>query len=525
MGKGRGKGAAGEQFIDQTPKTFGEKMKAYMVNEGQRTLWLILYLIANFVVFFVTYARYKNKPVYKTLGEGVTVARGAAAMLNLNCALLLLPVSRNLMTGLRRTFLHALIPLDDNIEFHKFCAWTIALSTSFHGCAHYFNYWTLGRLIKDETSASIAFGSIAGVSGHIIVFCMVIMYTTALERVRRQTFELFWYTHHLFIVFFGALTIHGSRSVLQPNQFWAWFILPGFIYCLERATRVYRGNIETQIVRIVQHPSNVLELQLAKGGFQYKSGAYLFINCPMVAKYEYHPFTITSAPAEEIVSIHMRVVGDWTGKLASLLGVSWDRSGAPIYNPEASSGESLRFRLDGPFGAASEDVFNFEVSILVGCGIGVTPFASILKNLWFRVQDVQNMRLRKVYFVWIARDKSTFEWFSDIIAALEQENLGDFLDVRVYLTAKLDINEVREIMYVEEGGGQDAITGLRSPTFYGRPRFDALYDEVRRAFPGIKVGVFLCGPKVVADNLRYLANQFNEPGPNATKFIFQKENF
>ena len=29
-----------------------------------------------------------------------------------------------------------------------------------------------------------------------------------------------------------------------------------------------------------------------------------------------------------------------------------------------------------------QDVFNYEAGVLVGAGIGVTPFASILKSVW-----------------------------------------------------------------------------------------------------------------------------------------------
>jgi len=43
--------------------------------------------------------------------------------------------------------------------------------------------------------------------------------------------------------------------------------------------------------------------------------------------------------------------------------------------------------VDGPFGTASEDVFDYEVSMLVGAGIGVTPFASILKSIWYKFKD------------------------------------------------------------------------------------------------------------------------------------------
>lgn len=62
----------------------------------------------------------------------------------------------------------------------------------------------------------------------------------------------------------------------------------------------------------------------------------------------------------------------------------------------------LRMGVDGPFGTASEDVFDYEVSMLVGAGIGVTPFASILKSIWYKFKDSDpKLRTRKV-----TRDKA-----------------------------------------------------------------------------------------------------------------------
>lgn len=53
--------------------------------------------------------------------------------------------------------------------------------------------------------------------------------------------------------------------------------------------------------------------------------------------------------------------------------------------------------MDGPFGTASEDVFQYEVAMLVGAGIGVTPFASILKSIWYKFQHSdQALKIKKV---------------------------------------------------------------------------------------------------------------------------------
>lgn len=37
--------------------------------------------------------------------------------------------------------------------------------------------------------------------------------------------------------------------------------------------------------------------------------------------------------------------------------------------------------LDGPYGAASQDYIKYDIVVLIGLGIGATPFMSILKNV------------------------------------------------------------------------------------------------------------------------------------------------
>lgn len=52
--------------------------------------------------------------------------------------------------------------------------------------------------------------------------------------------------------------------------------------------------------------------------------------------------------------------------------------------------------LDGPFGEGHQDWTDFEVSVLVGGGIGVTPFASILKDLVFKSSTKSKIQCKKV---------------------------------------------------------------------------------------------------------------------------------
>lgn len=45
-----------------------------------------------------------------------------------------------------------------------------------------------------------------------------------------------------------------------------------------------------------------------------------------------------------------------------------------------------RIYVDGPFGSPSEEVFNYDVSLCVAGGIGVTPFACVLHTLLWVIQ-------------------------------------------------------------------------------------------------------------------------------------------
>jgi NADPH oxidase len=135
-------------------------------------------------------------------------------------------------------------------------------------------------------------------------------------------------------------------------------------------------------------------------------------------------------------------------------------------------------RIDGPFGSASEDCFKYEVAVCVGAGIGVTPFSSVLKSIWYHVINPSAaMKLRKVYFIWICRDTEAFEWFQDLLQALEAEDIDNFLQISIYLTGGLKADQIRNIV-VNDRYSQDALTGLRSPTLYGRPNFDVLFHQV-----------------------------------------------
>lgn len=55
----------------------------------------------------------------------------------------------------------------------------------------------------------VMFTTIAGLTGVAITLALILIITSSMEVIRRSYFEVFWYTHHLFVIFFIGLVFHG----------------------------------------------------------------------------------------------------------------------------------------------------------------------------------------------------------------------------------------------------------------------------------------------------------------------------
>lgn len=75
--------------------------------------------------------------------------------------------------------------------------------------------------------------------------------------------------------------------------------------------------------------------------FNYKSGQWVRIACLDLGGSEYHPFTLTSAPHEENLSLHIRAVGPWTTNLRMTYNIN-DNQVFPKVRPRTNKPFILR---------------------------------------------------------------------------------------------------------------------------------------------------------------------------------------
>jgi len=544
---------------------------------GRRLAFNVIFYGLHFFFFgYGWYSQFTNARLagLNTLGFSVWISRGAGLVLAFDGGLILIPMLRNVIRVVRPK-LAWLFPADENIWFHRQVAYSMAFWTMVHTTAHYVNFINVERTqIRKQSAQDIHYKQPGGITGHFMLLIMVLMYTTAHHKIRNQCFEAFWYTHHLSFFFMIGIYTHATgcfvRDSVEPDLqptfpfyntrhcigylSWRFIIWPGIIYFGERVYREYRARRATRLSKVLVHPSGAMELRIVKPSFKYTAGQWLFIQVPDVSRWQWHPFTITSAPEDPYVSVHIRQVGDFTKGLGERLGVGpsvvaamtqaamkgsekeQTTRGDFVEIDSNTGGSSLpNVRIDGPYGAPAEDVFKNEVAILIGAGIGVTPFASILKHIWYRQKKGTLGTLRRVEFFWVCRDAPSFGWFQSLLQEVEAAQADpNFLRINVYLTQKIGEDMLWNIAVNDAGASYDPLTLLRSRTMFGRPDWMAIYGQMRQAIesgqylPGSKsqlkttVGTYFCGPGVLAKAIHEAT--IHHTGPSV-EFSFAKEHF
>lgn len=189
--------------------------------------------------------------------------------------------------------------------------------------------------------------------------------------------------------------------------------------------------------------------------------------------------------------MHVRSLGNFTKALRELAET---RQKEGVTTP-------LTAHLDGPYGTPSMHIFESKNAVLVGAGIGVTPFAAVLESIVLRAKE-GSPGPQKVHFFWLNRDGYSFEWFAELLLRLEAIDKEHLVDIHIYMTggrgnlSSAALNFARAISH--RLGNPDLVTGLRSKTHVGRVDWNAELGKIAEAHQGQPVDLFFCGPPGLA---------------------------
>ncbi|KAL3755726.1 hypothetical protein ACJRO7_002733 [Eucalyptus globulus] len=208
---------------------------------------------------------------------------------------------------------------------------------------------------------------VSNVAGEISLLAGVVMWATAFQRIRRKIFELFFYTHYLYIIFVLFFVLHVGFST-------ACVMLPGlYLFLIDRCLRFLQSQQKIQLVCARVLPCQAVELNFSKSpGLSYSPTSTVFLNIPSISKLQWHPFTITSSSNLDCdkLSIVVKSEGRWTKMLYETVS-----SSSPV--------ERLEISLEGPYGPPSTDLLRHDMLVMISGGSGITPFISIIRELLF----------------------------------------------------------------------------------------------------------------------------------------------
>ncbi|CBI40431.3 hypothetical protein VitviT2T_023845 [Vitis vinifera] len=355
-------------------------------------LFLVMF-IALLVWSIYTYLRtgfqgIEDKAAKK--GEKLWVSKlGAAALRlaltgNIALAFLFFPVARG----------SSILPLigltsEASIKYHIWLGHTCLTLFTTHGVCFIIRWIAKDSIWKqirewDRTGVSILAGEISLVGG-------LVMWVTTFPRIRRKKFELFFYTHYLYIIFMLFFILHVGIT-------YAFISLPSFyLFLVDRYLRFLQSQRKVRLISARVLPCETVELNFSKTpGLQYSPMSILFVNLPSVSKLQWHPFTVTSNSnlEQDKLSVTIKGDGSWSKKLYQMLSSS-------------SSVDHLEASIEGPYGPVSTNFLGHDTLVMVSGGSGITPFISVIRELIFS-SSVLKIKTPKILLI------SSFKSSSDL---------------------------------------------------------------------------------------------------------------
>lgn len=99
---------------------------------------------------------------------------------------------------------------------------------------------------------------VSNLAGEISLLAGLVMWVTTFPRIRRKLFELFFYTHYLYIVFVVFFVLHVGFSS-------ACTMLPGFyLFIIDRYLRFLQSQQQIRLVSARILPCRAVELNFSK---------------------------------------------------------------------------------------------------------------------------------------------------------------------------------------------------------------------------------------------------------------------
>ncbi|KAK6239803.1 hypothetical protein QUC31_005272 [Theobroma cacao] len=254
---------------------------------------------------------------------------------------------------------------EGSIKYHIWLGHMTMVLFTVHGVC-YIVYWAVTGQISEMIKWSHS--DVSNVAGEISLLGGLFLWAATIPQIRRKAFELFFYTHYLYIIFVLFFILHVGVG-------FSLIMLPGFyLFMIDRFLRYLQSRRSVRLLSARLLPCDTVELNFAKSpGLSYNPTSIMFLNVAGISKLQWHPFTISSNSRLEPdrLSVIIKSEGSWSTKLYQMLS-------------SPSSVDRLEVSIEGPYGPASNHFLRHDTLVMVSGGSGITPFISIIRELIYR---------------------------------------------------------------------------------------------------------------------------------------------
>ncbi|XVE99412.1 hypothetical protein REPUB_Repub03eG0195900 [Reevesia pubescens] len=321
------------------------------------------------------------------------------------------------------------IPFEHATRYHVWLGHLTMMLFTLHGLFYVIAWAIKGTLVKELLEWKNI--GIANLPGVISLLAGLFMWVTSFHPVRKDYFELFFYTHQLYVVFVVFLALHVGDFVFS--------IVAGaiFIFMLDRFLRFCQSRRTVDVLSAKCLPCGTVELVLSKPqNLRYNALSFIFLQVRELSWLQWHPFSVSSSPLDGKyhLSILIKVLGEWTARLReSILRMSETE---PQKDLPPSTKTMITASVEGPYGHESPYHLMYENLILVAGGIGISPFLAILSDILHRVRDGKPCLPSRILVVWAIKKSDELP----LLSTIDMESICPFysdkvnLEINIYVT-------------------------------------------------------------------------------------------
>lgn len=392
----------------------------------------------------------------------------------------------------------ARVPSAVLLMYHRWAG----IATAVHATIHLYGEthdWIIQHQVALEfTNTRIQVGLVAWLS-----LCLV--FFTSLGFIRRNFFEVFYYAHALVIAFIVGALIHAEHA---PE-----FLLPGLcLWFVDRLTRFVHNFRPVDVVSATTCPGGVIKFKL-HGVRPRHPGQIVWVQFPAVSFFDWHPFTIASAPDNNETTLLLKGLGSYTRQIQELITEKESRDIPAESLP-------LKIRIDGPYGIGHIRWGVHPVTILVAGGAGITPGISIASHIIQQASraDVEITRGQtwNVHLLWMVRHQEHARWFSGELAQLSdiasRPELPATLDITIAITGiptpRDSAPQPDEVSTTRDSHTGGDVVG-QAHFIHGRPNISQYFQAISNRYRGMDAAVNVCGPRPLIWSVRRAAAKWS----------------